>query len=227
KTALIGVWSSAQDFDRRALIRLTYRRYKPHDIDVYFILGQPETDAHQTLVGLEMAAHHDILILNTTENLTEGKTFEFFHTVGTIFEEGDYVFVTKIDSDVWCELPQFAARLQALIRQGQSTGTYFGRAIHETFMAGMAYTLSWDLVRWVATDPYPASHREGFEDQVVGDWLHRSGSLNHFVSEDQAIYDSPDYLVEGGWARNYTDGTLIVHQLKQNEWFLRTAKHFL
>ncbi|RAK81615.1 uncharacterized protein BO72DRAFT_421189 [Aspergillus fijiensis CBS 313.89] len=229
QTGFIGVWSSAKDFNRRALIRLTYLRNKPHDLDVYFVLGRPETDQEQTLVALEMAAYHDILLLNMTENLTEGKTFEFFRTVGVTFKPGDYAFVTKMDSDVWCELPQFTTQLQRLLYQKKSMGTYFGRAIGGYFMAGMGYTLSWDLVRWIATDAYPDSHRDGFEDQLVADWLHHSGLLVHFVSEEAGIYDTPDYAGhgDGGWAQNYTDPTLIVHQLKSDEWFLRTAKYFL
>lgn len=224
KIALVGVYSSAKDFDRRSLIRLTYLRDKPEDIDLYFIIGQPETEQHQTLVALEMLIYSDMLVLNITENLTEGKTYEFFKAIGATFREGDYKFVVKMDSDVWCDLPNLATRLRNLVRQKKCTGTYFGRAIGD-FMAGMGYALSWDLVRWIGADEYPQSHQKGFEDQLVAEWLRHSGKMVHFVSDDENLYDSPDY--EAGWAQNYTKETLIVHQLKQDDWFLRTAKHFL
>ena len=228
KTALIGLYSSAKDFDRRSLIRLTYLHHKPADIDIYFVLGQPETEHHETLVTLEMSVYKDIIVLNITENMNEGKTFEFFKTIGSTFSEGDYTFVTKMDSDAWCDLPNFALLLRELIQQGKSTGVYFGRVMSGwvgEFMAGMGYSLSWDLVRWITTDEYPPSHRVGDEDQLVAEWLRHSSKVLHFVSDDKNIYDSPES--EGEWAQNYTKGTLFIHRLKQNDWFLKTAEHFL
>jgi hypothetical protein len=38
-----------------------------------------------------MSVYKDIIVLNIT-NLTEGKTFEFFKTIGSTFSEGDYTF---------------------------------------------------------------------------------------------------------------------------------------
>lgn len=210
KTAFMGVYSTAKDFHRRSLIRLTYLRDKPEDIDLYFIIGQPETEMHQTLVSLDMSRYGDIIVLNITENLTEGTTYEFFKTIGTLFRDGDYTFVAKVDSDAWCDLPNCGTHLRELISQKKSTGTYFGRAIGN-FMAGMGYVLSWDLVLWIGTDEYPLSHQQGFEDELVAEWLRQSGK-EHFISDDDNLYDSPDY--GAGWAQNYTEKTFACPSIE-------------
>lgn len=56
-----------------------------------------------------------------------------------------------MDSDVWCDLPNFATHLLELIRQKKSTGTYFGRVIGNV-MEGMGYVLFWGLVLWIGAD---------------------------------------------------------------------------
>lgn len=82
QNSLIGVYPSAKDFDRRSRIQLTYLRDKSEDIDLYFVIRQPETEMYQTLVSLDMSRYSDIIVLNITENLTEAKTYEFFKTMG-------------------------------------------------------------------------------------------------------------------------------------------------
>ena len=97
----------------------------------------------------------------------------------------------------------------------------------------------------ISTDPYPAQHTVGQEDARLASWLyHRNkqqqqqqlqlplkgnanshGLTRHWISENKEIYDEP--TSKAGWAHAYTPGTLVIHRLKRDDWFLKAADYFL
>ncbi|KAH9276926.1 hypothetical protein BASA83_000438 [Batrachochytrium salamandrivorans] len=120
------------------------------------------------MLELEAAVHNDTIMVDCDENMDDGKTYAYFSYVGRTYAPGTYEFIMKADDDVWLHLPNLEKWVQTMPR----TGTYFGRHVSKTsFMAGMGYGLSFDLVRWIATDPYPAAHRIGQEDSLLSNWL--------------------------------------------------------
>ena len=92
-------------------------------------------------------------------------------------------------------------------------------------MAGLGYILSWDLVDFIANDPYAKEHTIGQEDATLAAWLHHGKVIKQWISEEHEIYDDPSHL--GGWAHEYTRGTLLIHRLKEIDPFLKASQHFL
>lgn len=116
KLALVGVLTTAAKFNRRSLIRTTYKNLLPSNLDFYFVIGQPSDEESRNLLELESRAHNDIIILPVTENMDEGKTFAYFTT---IYQTGnEYAYVVKTDDDVFVHLPNLARRLLPLPKTG-------------------------------------------------------------------------------------------------------------
>ncbi|KAJ3166497.1 hypothetical protein HDU88_003366 [Geranomyces variabilis] len=230
KTVLVGLFTVPEKIQRRALIRATYLQLKPPNVDFFFVFGTPSTPEHRRLLEWEQRAHGDVMVVPCEENMDGGKTFYFFNHVAKTYAaaathnentEPRYQFVMKADDDVWLHLPNLAARLDALPKDG----TYFGREVHGAFMAGMGYALSWDMVAWISADPFPAENKVGQEDATLAWWLAKGNQVSNWVSEDSEFYDDPSYME--GWAHEYTPGTILIHRLKNETVFLRASAHFL
>ncbi|RKO86162.1 hypothetical protein BDK51DRAFT_12503, partial [Blyttiomyces helicus] len=220
----VGILTMPLKFERRSLIRMTYLRLKPPTVTVAFVICLPGTPEAARLIALEQSFHRDILVLNCTENMDNGKTYSYFSTVGAPgfsfagISRWDYVM--KTDDDVFIMLPNIADKLADKPREG----FFFGRKV-SGFMAGLGYVLSWDLVEWIARDPFPKNDRIGQEDYKTAGWLAKSHLVKHWVSEDNEIYDEPSS--GKGWAHPYTPDTLIVHRMKASDAFLTGAMHFV
>ncbi|KAI8827055.1 uncharacterized protein EV422DRAFT_23606 [Fimicolochytrium jonesii] len=220
RTALVGLLTVPWKLQRRALIRATYLQLKPPGIDFYFVFGRPNTPEEQHLLEWEHKLYNDIMIIDVEENMDSGKTYHYFTHVAKNVRDGKYKFIMKTDDDVWLHLPNLEKRLQGLPEQG----TYFGRAVQNSFMAGMGYVLSWDLVRWIAEDPFPEENKLGQEDAMVSFWLRRGDVLRNWISEDNEFYDDPQS--GQGWAHAYTSGTILIHRLKNETMFIDATAHF-
>ncbi|KAJ3185340.1 hypothetical protein HDU85_001390 [Gaertneriomyces sp. JEL0708] len=174
------------------------------------------------MVAMESQQYKDIMLLPCEENMNGGKTYHYFKYVADTFGDDRYDFVMKGDDDVWWHLPNLEKRLSALPR----LGTYFGREPQKTgFMAGMGYAVSWDIVRWIGQDPYPAEHTVGQEDSVFANWLHHGKKIKNWEAEDNELYDDP--ASGKGWAHEYTPGTIGIHRLKDEALFLNCTWHFM
>ncbi|KAJ3086426.1 hypothetical protein HK102_013155 [Quaeritorhiza haematococci] len=221
KTAFIGIFTIAEKSDRRTLIRSTYLKKKPPTLDVFFIVGKPKKVEVALLLYYENQTYGDIRVLECEENMNYGKTYYYFKYLAKTFPNDTYGFGMKTDDDVWLELPNLETRLASFPRNNR---TYFGRPYGSKFHNGMGYVLSWDLITWIGTDPYPPTDTWGFEDQKVADWLNHMGPYNR-VDEEKQFYDSP--LVGKGWSQNYTAGTILVHQVKTIQTFMDAADYFM
>jgi hypothetical protein len=104
-------------------------------------------------------------------------------------------------------------------------GVYYGRQ-SAGFMAGMGYILSYDLVDWIAKDPFPKLNQIGQEDGTLAFWLVQSQLIQHWLSDtEKAFYDFPSS--GRGWAHPYSKNTILIHQLKQDDRYVQVAHHFL
>jgi len=110
---------------------------------------------------------------------------------------------------------------------------YYGREVvleapyNFAYHTGMAYFLSSDLVKWIATSSIPATMTKGHEDHLTAEWFIKAGwrdTLKYWISDGEFI----DYPRKGGaWAAKYTKHTRAVHQLKDREAFVETANWFM
>jgi hypothetical protein len=110
---------------------------------------------------------------------------------------------------------------------------YYGREVvleapfNFGYHTGMAYFLSADLVRWIATSSIPAEMFRGHEDHLVAEWFIKAGwkdSLSRWVSDGEFV-DCPRN--RGTWAARYTPHTRAIHQLKRLHDFVEAARWFM
>ena len=118
-------------------------------------------------------------------------------------------FVVKADDDSFVMLGELEARLRVELHSGlfdststtkeSATGTvedpliYWGYLIKNKFMGGELYSLSWDVVTWVAKSNAVKSLIHGAEDKLVARWmlLHPRSRMIRWKSEHCWIYDHP------------------------------------
>lgn len=118
-------------------------------------------------------------------------------------------FVVKADDDSFVMLAELEARLRVELHSSlldstptheeNTTGTvedpliYWGYLIKNKFMGGELYSLSWDVVTWVAKSNAVKSLTRGAEDKLVAQWmlLHPRTGKVRWVSESCWIYDHP------------------------------------
>eukprot|EP01103_Thecamoeba_quadrilineata_P008545 TRINITY_DN18282_c0_g1_i1.p1 TRINITY_DN18282_c0_g1~~TRINITY_DN18282_c0_g1_i1.p1 ORF type:complete len:280 (-),score=32.00 TRINITY_DN18282_c0_g1_i1:176-1015(-) len=221
----LGIFTTAAKEQRRMLIRNTYMKYKSPSVEVNFIVcssAENETNVRNKLSD-EIDNFKDILIIDCYENMNDGKTFDFFaHMVNNYSTSPD--FVMKGDDDAYYHLPNLETRTSTFPK----TGVFFGRRFgvgNSFFFSGMGYMLSFDLVRWIATDGYPASDKKGPEDVLVTKWINRCRLVTSYLCEEYEIYTTPfKNLIF--WVHDLTLSTLVVHYLKTDEDFLRVSSFF-
>jgi hypothetical protein len=76
----IGIFSTANDYDQRAVVRAlqTLPGTGNGKVAMKFILGQADDKRSQRQVEEEAARHGDIVFLDVTENMNNGKTYDYF-----------------------------------------------------------------------------------------------------------------------------------------------------
>ncbi|KAI8908572.1 hypothetical protein EDD86DRAFT_247731 [Gorgonomyces haynaldii] len=225
---LMGLFCSALDFERRSLIRSTWGFQPPKNVHIYFVVARPKDRAQASLLAFETSAHNDILYLDGPENMDDGKTMWFFQAVS---KEKEFDFVMKADIDTFIHIPNLVEALQKA-KEVYRRAIYFGRVNYNPkygeFHAGMGYALSWDLVQFMANDPYCIEHSMWQEDTMVAKCLQQPNILEFgMIQPDnpEAFYDEP--YSNKPWSHEYTKDTILIHQLKRTDWFLKACMWFM
>ncbi|KAJ3037823.1 hypothetical protein HDV00_001324 [Rhizophlyctis rosea] len=236
---LIGILTIASKIDRRDLIRSTYLRATPSGIDVKFVLGRIHNSTLARTVAGEQEQYGDIMILDCEENMDEGKTFEFFHTVAHKYHNSNpppsaatshYTYVMKADDDTYINLPSLQSRFSTLPKHHLYYGNDYYNLGHtrgplSVIMFGYLYAVSWDIVQWIGSDPPQTKARSGPEDIVFARWLREGDVVENWVSDGGAIYGGQtDADVEAGM---YGPETIAVHPLKDDRKFLKVAHQLM
>ncbi|CAG8665697.1 135_t:CDS:2, partial [Racocetra fulgida] len=174
-TIFIGILTIYEKIEIRECLRKLYAhnndalaRYlgvKKSPVTIRFVLGLPMDDYIDKLEE-ESKMYGDIVILNITENMNKGKTFEYFNWFAKHREDN---YMVKLDDDTFIHLIHYYRDLQDLPRErvyygnalGYKDGTY-------TYMGGAGYTLSRDLVIDIAGSYWASSYVSGNEDWLVG-----------------------------------------------------------
>lgn len=187
------------------------------------------------LVTVEQQAYRDILLLNYSENMNAGKTFNFFKWAAS--KAPLYTFVAKMDDDVFLHPANFQARLRVLPR----TNLYFGRPIPlfndsrlSWFHQGMLYVISMDVVKRIATEMKQQGSFEG-EDVLAGRWMVAMGivpstwqnatpaEFYESIHSASGAFGTP----QGWWKRaSYQNETIGIHLLKSPIAIVHAYQHF-
>lgn len=212
----IGIFTTKEKLSRRKLIRETYLQHKPDNIEYKFVMVASKIPSE---LQREMDQYHDILTLNMTqENMNEGKTYEYFKTMSQRTDD-KIDFVLKADDDSYLHLD----RIEYDLSHTDRNMSYWGYLVGDTFMGGLCYGLSFDLVQWVAKAPIPRKYKEGHEDSQVQKWF-RWSNIDDQVKYEVRNCRIHDYIDSGSFYSKEIDldNTMIVHYLKNDEHFINT-----
>ncbi|XP_006649108.2 beta-1,3-galactosyltransferase 6-like [Oryza brachyantha] len=229
-----GVVTRADFYERRALLRMAYAlqpRPRRAVIDVRFVMCRLDKEEDAVLVALEIITHGDILVLNCTENMNDGKTYEYFSSLPRLFAGEPYDYAGKIDDDTYYRLEALADTLRGKARRDMWHG--FLNPCHVSperqYMSGMGYIVSWDVAEWIAASPELREDHEGHEDKAFGRWLRRGGRGKNVYGEEPRMYDYLDremYADVNCFRHELVPDTVAVHKLKDRLKWARTLRFF-
>jgi hypothetical protein len=234
---LIGIQTMPGKYERRNLLRTVYAlQLREHPslagtVDVRFVFCNVTSPVDAVLVSLEIIRYNDVLVLNCTENMDGGKTYDFFSTAARAFPNGTYDYVMKADDDTYLRLPALAAWLGAAARED----AYLGLEMpcdrenfypFPPFMSGMGYALSWDLVQWVATSETSRRDRVGPEDMWTGRWLNVAGKAKNRYDGAPRMYNYRGNSPVNCFRRDFHPDTIAVHMLKDAGRWAETLAYF-
>ncbi|KAJ3670724.1 hypothetical protein LUZ60_008150 [Juncus effusus] len=235
---LIGIFSLADRYERRQLIRNSYWEqsgdYFHLEVDIRFILCNISKEEDSVLVALEIMRYDDIIILDCVENMSEGKTYRYFSSLPVMFDDHSYDYVMKCDDDTYLRIDNLVESLRSKPRED----VYYGIAIpcemvednanfrNTTYMSGLGYVISWDLVEWIATTDMIKNQTDGVEDVLLGKWLNNANKGRNRFHIRPEIYDFKGELYDLCFRHDFIPETIGVHQLKQNLKWARTLKYF-
>ena len=253
KLALIGIWTAHWKKERRALIRMTYLRHRPESIDYYFFICSPIAASDQLWIAFENKHYQDIVVMKCIDNSHQGKIWNFIQSVRAICERTagnntnfsshnnhnislliedfphlsdpppSYDFIVKADDDSYIHMSNFAPSLLSL----NKTSTYYGRFWYRNtdvpFACGMLWTLSYDLLAYLAITIHNDSRIiYGPEDYLIALWL---------IKLPVNIVDDPRKFIDHFHADSPIRGkqdndTICIHQLKYDVHFMEIAMYY-
>lgn len=181
-------------------------------------------------VSLEIMRFDDIIILDCSENMNEGKTYTYFSSLPKLLEGSrnpPYHYVMKADDDIYIRFDRFVESLRPLPRDDLYYGFVIPCVSNDTFsnhyMAGMGYLVSWDIVEWISESDIPKNHLVGPEDMVFGEWLRRGRKGKNRFNTKWWMYDYPEphtVCVHELW-----NDTIAVHRLKTEKMWINTLRY--
>ncbi|KAF0404138.1 glycosyltransferase family 31 protein [Gigaspora margarita] len=198
-----------------------YLGVKKSPVTVRFILGLPK-DVYKDKLEEESKIYGDIVILNITENMNNGKTFEYFKWFA---KHRDDNYLLKLDDDSFLHLIHYYRDLQDLPRKR----AYYGNAIlnidsvTNTFLGGGGYTLSRDLIMDITGSDWVSSNAVGTEDWLVGKWVcHVAREMKYFVhyvgfTSWVSIRQNPIHDFDENLDLHFLSETIMIHRIKEIE----------
>ena len=230
----IGIVTVPGTYERRALLRLAYSlqpRPARAVVDVRFVLCTVDKEEDRILVALEVIAHGDILVLNCTENMNDGKTYAYFSVVPRLFADRPYDYVGKTDDDTYYRLASLAESLRGKARRDAYHG--FLTPCHwlpeKQYMSGMGYIVSWDVAAWIAETPELRDDHDDWEDVNFGGWLRKGGRYKNVYNEEPRMYDYWDREMDADincFRHEHRADAVAVHKLKDRLKWARTLHFF-
>ncbi|TVU28885.1 hypothetical protein EJB05_20422, partial [Eragrostis curvula] len=221
----LGVLTRPGMYERRAHLRLAYS-LQPRPvravIDVRYVFCNLDKEEDRVLVAMEIIAHGDIVVLNCTENMDGGKTYECSPTSPTTTS-------ARPTTDTYYRLAALADTLRDKPRDGLYHG--FLNPCHQSretqYMSGMGYIVSWDIAAWISARE-ELRHERGYEDSLFGWWM-RKGGFKNVYGEEPRMYDYLDREMGEGvtcFRHELIADTVAVHKLKDRLKWARTLNFF-
>ncbi|KAJ3695370.1 hypothetical protein LUZ60_000747 [Juncus effusus] len=225
---LMGILTLPEKYNRRHIIRMAYELQKPTlhaQVDIRFVFCDLSTNEQKAFIALEILTYGDIIILNCTENMNNGKTYTYFSSVPGMFvgEEKPYDYVMKADDDAFFRLDNLVESLRDKPRED----TYWGKGYppldqeNPPYLVGMGYALSWDLVEWIAVSDFARNNTEGIEDINLAMWLNVAGKGKNRYNMRNRMYD-----FHGNEPKDFPADTIAVHVLKTDLTWMVTLNCF-
>ncbi|KZO96783.1 glycosyltransferase family 31 protein [Calocera viscosa TUFC12733] len=217
---LIAVFSTAKSWEKRDLIRVLGRQGLGEDMEkevqFRFVVGRTGDKQWEDRLRLEMDRYGDILQLDFPENMDDGKTYQFFRWVGERPEGERPRFAMKTDDDTFLVLPNLLNAISSLdCSQNIYFGTSWGACIQNCYpfyMRGMAYGLSWPLIRWLTVANLAYDEYRSTEDARTGSWF-----LSLPEGEQMFVLDLERRLGDhDGISIPINSGTVALHAMKSN-----------
>ncbi|KAH9323028.1 hypothetical protein KI387_017667, partial [Taxus chinensis] len=223
---LFGILTKPDLYERRHFLRMVYgiQSTAHARVDVKFVFCNLTENDQRILVSLEIMMYNDIIILNCEENMDKGKTHTYFSSLPKMGLHFDYVM--KVDDDAYFRIDKLAESMKPLPRYDTYYGFVipcdsmdpFGTHPFKSYMSGMGYALSWDLVEWIEGSSVEKNKTEGPEGLMVGMWLDEGNKAKNRFNNKPAMYDYPK--ANGKCSHDLIPDTIAVHRLKgRKEWF--------
>lgn len=229
-TWLLAIFVAPADVARRDLIRATWlSRFRHSSFEHRFVVGNLETTGLASELNAENETYGDIWELKeyTNENYDTAnriKNVELFKHMVQELGQGarKYDFVSKVDSDIWFNVPRYheifmAPRLPGGDHYNASAKIIIGRPMvwesPYVYASGRLYTVSWPLLEFFAKKYEENPQPTLTEDKLLGMYLYEDGvELEFVVMElDQAW----DIGLEG--VVDARDQTMLIHAIKDLE----------
>ncbi|KAJ3216860.1 hypothetical protein HDU67_008862 [Dinochytrium kinnereticum] len=216
KLLFVGVFSTAEKFSRRALIRMTYKRIAPPNVDIKFVTGLPSDPNYVALLELEQAAENDILVLNITETKGQGKTIDFFSEIGRIYTKEHYQFIMKADDESWLELSNLTEWVSTMPTDG---GVLFGRS-EGTTMSNMGYGISIDIANRLSANPLSDDLKAS--DESFSEIITNMGLATHIINANDDLIECVESNKDESGPLKRT--TKVIHGLQPDRWWVKYAR---
>ena len=225
--ALVSVYTTPEKVERRDMIRSTYMKFKPREMDVMFVVGKRKGVAESEVNGLlhrESERYGDVIILNIHEARDEGKIYEFFRYLSIKMNDRRYDYVFKVDDDTVINMINLHHRLM-FMKKWFPQSVYYGHFLykHVYFASGAIYGVSWDIVNLISSTQRT---QRGVEDVLVGSWLSSpshpwypassASPVQHYLSDLCCVYL--------GARKDYPNSTIAVHRAKTDTQFMSHVK---
>ncbi|MQM16021.1 hypothetical protein Taro_048974 [Colocasia esculenta] len=230
---LIGIFTRPTDYADRHFLRLVYgTQPTPFAyIDVRFVMCNLTDLEQRVVVGLEILRYGDIIVLDSAEDMDNGKTYTYFSSLPGILPRR-YDYVMKADADTYLNLGHLAASLRPLPREdlyyGFVTPPCSSRDAHHGYIyvrdGIMGYVMSWDLAEWIAVSVIPPNDVAGPEDLLVGRWLDKGNKAKNRFTEKPGMYDYPG--ADEGCRHSLIPETVAIHRLKTQAMWIDVLNYF-
>jgi hypothetical protein len=236
----IGILTTADRSEHRAALRKIYGRVlgagrlrAGDTLVVNYILGRSTDSGHDALQA-EVDEFGDLIFLNITENMNDGKTWHYFTHMGRHLRIVEYLpgyhdskaefdFVAKVDDDAFLNLPAYFDSLRPHrglpeVYHGRlCNAAYMNGIIHEfPYHCGFCYTMSADLPQFLSEKAskmqgqVPAMRYWLAEDVEAAGWLIDNNKTANWAS----LSYSRMYRL-GDHARGQADETKIQNWLAE------------
>lgn len=208
-------------------MRHTSNLLAPPGVTLRFIICQSQSPSvsFDPILGAETQLHNDIVLLDCTENMDEGKSLQFFQVVRQAFPS--FHFYAKTDLDSYNLYFNVAYALDKAPKCGLYMGQrYYYEGVH--YNVGHMYILSNDLVARLEGCGEKCADVMDFEDRSIGKFLDRLVGKDTLQWADwgpQHVVYGADGTLLGHAKRNaplvkelFTPWLVLVHGIKSHNW---------